>query len=194
MFALQLKSFLRQQNKSDYVHTHTHTHPTKMGGSVDPRWWLEGRSRQHELCKSKILLRHWSHTWQKKTTKKNQNSNTLNPQPVKSFSTPCYSEKTGGLPHHQTPAPNLLGRHPADQQVSNQVVGGITTATPGINQHSPLGRVTPTPQKKNWIIKKELKRNIQQREWCALRAPENGGEARSWSPHKLSVNKDCKGR
>jgi hypothetical protein len=26
----------------------------------DPRWWLEGGSRQHELCKSKMLLRLWS--------------------------------------------------------------------------------------------------------------------------------------
>jgi hypothetical protein len=36
--------------------------------------------------------------------------NTLNSQPVKSFSTARYTEKTGGLPHRQTPAPNLLGR------------------------------------------------------------------------------------
>jgi hypothetical protein len=48
----------------------------------DPRWRLEGRSRQCELHKSKILLRCWSHTWQKKTTKKNQNSDTLNPKPI----------------------------------------------------------------------------------------------------------------
>jgi hypothetical protein len=60
----------------------------------DPRWRLEGRSRKCELQKSKILLRYWSHTWQKKNTKKNQNSDTLNPQPVQSFSTPCYTEKT----------------------------------------------------------------------------------------------------
>jgi hypothetical protein len=39
------------------------------------------------------------------------NSDTLNPQPVKSFSMPHYTEKTGGLPCHQTPAPNLLGRY-----------------------------------------------------------------------------------
>jgi hypothetical protein len=43
--------------------------------------------------------------------KKKQNSETLNPQPIKSFSTPHYTEKTGGLQHHQTPAPNLLRRH-----------------------------------------------------------------------------------
>jgi hypothetical protein len=35
----------------------------------DPRWRLEGGSRHGEICKSKIL-RCWSHTWQKKTTKK----------------------------------------------------------------------------------------------------------------------------
>jgi hypothetical protein len=84
----------------------------------NPRWQLEGGSRQHEFCKSKILLKHWSHTWQKKNTKNKQNSDTSNPQPVQSFSMPCYTEKTGWFPSHQTPAPNLLGRHPADQQVS----------------------------------------------------------------------------
>jgi hypothetical protein len=33
----------------------------------------------------------------KKKKKKKQNSKTLNPQPVKSFSMPHYTEKTGGL-------------------------------------------------------------------------------------------------
>jgi hypothetical protein len=75
----------------------------------DPRWQLEGGRRQCELCKSKILLRCWSYTWQKKASKK-QNSNTLNPQPVQSFFTPPHTEKTGGLLHLQTPAPKLLGR------------------------------------------------------------------------------------
>jgi hypothetical protein len=42
--------------------------------------------------------------------KKKQNSETLNPQPIKSFSTPHYTEKTGGLQHHQTLAPNLPRR------------------------------------------------------------------------------------
>jgi hypothetical protein len=51
-----------------------------------------------------------------KNTKRNQGFNTLNPQPVQNFSAPCYTEKTGGLQGCQTPAPNLLGRHPADQQ------------------------------------------------------------------------------
>jgi hypothetical protein len=53
-----------------------------------------------------------------KTTKRNQGFHTLNPQPMQSFSVPYYTEKTGGLLCHQTPAPNLLGRHPAEQQVS----------------------------------------------------------------------------
>jgi hypothetical protein len=63
----------------------------------NPRWQLGGGSRQHVLYKSKILLRHWSQTWQKETTKKKQNSDTLNSHPVQSFSTPCYTKKTGGL-------------------------------------------------------------------------------------------------
>jgi hypothetical protein len=47
----------------------------------------------------------------KKTKKKKQNSETLNAQPMKSFSTPCYTEKTEGHQHHQLPAPNLHRRH-----------------------------------------------------------------------------------
>jgi hypothetical protein len=52
-----------------------------------------------------------------KSTKKNKNFDTMNSQPIQSFSMPCYPEKTGGLLCHQTLAPNLLARHPADQQV-----------------------------------------------------------------------------
>jgi hypothetical protein len=86
----------------------------------DQRWRLEGGSRQLKLHKSKILLRTWSHTWQKKITKKKQNSNTLNPQHIQSFSTPHYTEKTGGLPRHQMLAPNLLGRYrPTGEQISS---------------------------------------------------------------------------
>jgi hypothetical protein len=47
----------------------------------------------------------------KKKHKKNQNLNTLNPQPLQSFPMRGYTEKTGGLLCCQTPAPNLLGRH-----------------------------------------------------------------------------------
>jgi hypothetical protein len=57
----------------------------------------------------------------KKKKKKKQNSETLNPQPIKSFSMPHYTEKTGGLLHHQMPAHNLLGRcRPTVEQISRQ--------------------------------------------------------------------------
>jgi hypothetical protein len=92
----------------------------KRSNRRDPRWQLECRSRQHELCKSKILLKCWSYTWQKKSTKKNQNFNTLNLQPVQSFSTSHYIEKTGGLQHHQMLDPYLLWRHLTGQQVSTK--------------------------------------------------------------------------
>jgi hypothetical protein len=62
----------------------------------------------------------WSHTWQKKNTKKNQNFNALNHQPVQSFVMPRYTEKTGGFLCHQMPAPNLLGKHSADQEMSTK--------------------------------------------------------------------------
>jgi hypothetical protein len=53
-------------------------------------------------------------------TKKKQSSNTLNPQTIQTFCMPHYTEKTGGLSHHQTPAPNLLGRHrPTGEQISS---------------------------------------------------------------------------
>jgi hypothetical protein len=85
----------------------------------DPRWRLKGGSGQRELYKSKILLRHCSHTWQKKNTQKNQNFDNLNSQPVQSFSVPHYTEKTGGLLHCQMLTPNLLGKcKPTDEQIS----------------------------------------------------------------------------
>jgi hypothetical protein len=69
---------------------------------------------------------------------------------MESFSTPRYIEKTGRLPHHQMPAPNLLRRHVADQQVSTK----SHAATPGINKHSSLGRLTPCPEKNKQTNKK----------------------------------------
>jgi hypothetical protein len=33
----------------------------------------------------------------------------LNPEPLKSFSMPCYTEKTGGVQHKQMPAITCLG-------------------------------------------------------------------------------------
>jgi hypothetical protein len=56
---------------------------------------------------------------------------------------------------------------------------GIPPATSGINQHSPLDRLTlhhPPPKKKtpkNWI-NKELKTNTQQTGWGAVSIPEKG--------------------
>jgi hypothetical protein len=68
---------------------------------------------------------------------------------------PHYSEKTGGLPHCQMLVPNLLVRHPADQQVNKEVSRSIPTATPRINQHSPLNRLTSHPQKKKKMNNKQ---------------------------------------
>jgi hypothetical protein len=54
-----------------------------------------------------------------KTTKKKQNFDTLNPQPVQSFSTSSDTKKTGGLPHFQMLAPNLLRRpRPTGDQIN----------------------------------------------------------------------------
>jgi hypothetical protein len=68
---------------------------------------------------------------------------------------PRHTAKTGGLPRHQTTAPNLLGRHSADQTGEQKGLCVIPPTTPGINQHSPLGRLTPP--------KKKLKTNTQQK-------------------------------
>jgi hypothetical protein len=54
-----------------------------------------------------------------KTTKKKKNSDTLSPQPAHSLFPPRYTEKPGGLPHHQMLASNLPGRHrPTGEQIS----------------------------------------------------------------------------
>jgi hypothetical protein len=139
------------------------------------------------LHKSKILLRHWIHTWQKKNHQEEQNSETQIPQLVQSFSMPHYIEKTGGLPCSQMPAPNLLGRcRPTGEQISGM---WYSTATPGINQHSPLDRLTSIPQKKNLDNEQRTEKNTQQRGQGTLSAPEKGRWARSWTPHNHSVNK-----
>jgi hypothetical protein len=82
----------------------------------DPRWWLEGGSRQHDLCKSEIFLRHWSHTWQKKTTKNKQNSDTPNPQPNKASSCHITLRKQEASRTTRCQLQTHLGD--ADQQVS----------------------------------------------------------------------------
>jgi hypothetical protein len=61
------------------------------------------------------------------------------------------------------PAPNLLGRHLTEQIGDHQASCSIPPATPGISQHSPLGRLTPGKKKpKNWISK-ELRTTTQLR-------------------------------
>jgi hypothetical protein len=61
------------------------------------------------------------------------------PLAIESFSMPHYTEKTGGL---------LPGRHLADQTGKHQMSHGIPPVMAGINQNSPLGRLTLRPLKK----------------------------------------------
>jgi hypothetical protein len=78
---------------------------------------------------------------------------------------------------HQMPASNLLGRHrPTGEQISN-----TPTATPGVNLHSPLDRLTfaPPHTQKNMNNKQRTEKDMQQRGWGALATPEKGGGARS---------------
>jgi hypothetical protein len=76
----------------------------------------------------------------KKNTKKKQKSNI--PSPHKA--SPCHI--TLRNQESQMPAPNLLQRcRPTGEQISCM---WYSTATPGINQHSPLDRQTPAPSKK----------------------------------------------
>jgi hypothetical protein len=65
----------------------------------------------------------------------------------------------------------------------HQALHGISPATPRINQHSPLGRLTayptnspPKKNPKNWTINKELKTSTQQRAEVAESALLQGGE------------------
>jgi hypothetical protein len=127
------------------------------------------------------LLRHWSHTWKKKNTKKNQNFDTLNHQPIQSFSMPRYTEKTGGLLHHQMPAPNLLQKHLADQKVSIKC-HAVFPQPPQDKPAYPPVQTDPLPCKKrknNQIINKELKRNTQQRGLGCCKCTRKGGGARN---------------
>jgi hypothetical protein len=93
------------------------------------------------------LPRHWSHTWQKKkNTKKKQNSNTLNPQPIQNYSTPHQTEKTVGFPRHQMPAPNLLGRcRSTGEQISST---RYSHSYPWNKPAQPSGQTDQWPTKK----------------------------------------------
>jgi hypothetical protein len=70
----------------------------------------------------------------------------------------------------------------------------MPTVTTGINQHSPLDRLTPAPhihtQKLN--NRQGTEKDRQQRGQGVLSAPEKGEGARSCSPGELLVNKACK--
>jgi hypothetical protein len=70
-------------------HPHHHCLPASLPATCSKCAW-------ETFTRSNRILSCWSHTWQKKKKKKKQNFETLNPQPVKSFSLPCYTEKTGG--------------------------------------------------------------------------------------------------
>jgi hypothetical protein len=93
---------------------------------------------------------------------------------------PHYTEKTGELPRHQMLAPNLLGRHPADQQLSTKHHTLLPQPPPGINQHSPLDRLTLPHKKKKKKKKKnlnqELKTHTQYRGQGAVSIPEKEGK------------------
>jgi hypothetical protein len=139
----------------------------------DPRLKLECRSRQCELHKSNLLLRCWK-----------PHMAEINHQKVSKLQHPEAPAHTNLL--HTTlhwenrRAPTLpdAGSKPS-WETSGRTTGvlqpshGIPIATPGINQHSPLDRQSPTLQIKKIIINKELKRT-QQREWGAVSAPEGG--------------------
>jgi hypothetical protein len=90
------------------------------------------------------------------------------------------------------PAWETSSRPTGEQQASR----GIPTATPGIKQHGSLDRLAPPPppKKNNWIINKDLKRNVQQRGRGAVSTPEKEEGARSWTLYELPVNKGWKGR
>jgi hypothetical protein len=111
----------------------SHGHVRNGKWKKDPRWQLG--CRQHELHDSKILLRCWSHTWRKWSTKENQNFYTL---ACKNFSMACCTERTDEL-LPLPPAPNLHMRHLADQTSEPQASCSISPATTGINQPRPLG-------------------------------------------------------
>jgi hypothetical protein len=114
----------------------------------DPRWRLECKSRQHEFYKSKILLRHWSHTWHKKTSQEESKLQHCEP--------PACTKLLHAMLHWENkrvPMPPEASSKPAWETFSiptgeHQLSRGIPTATPGINQHVPWTDWPPCPTKK----------------------------------------------
>jgi hypothetical protein len=95
------------------------------------------------------------------------------------------NRKAPALPDASSkPAWETSSRPTGEQQESC----GIPTATPRVNQHSPLGKLTlpPSKKKKKPWINKELKRNRQQKGQNALGAPEEGEEQELISPTTFS--------
>jgi hypothetical protein len=83
----------------------------------DPRWQLDGTSRQHEPHESKILLRCWGHTWQKKKKKTRRiKTDTTNPQPVQNSPHHITLRKQEGSHTARHWLQTCLGE--ADQQMS----------------------------------------------------------------------------
>jgi hypothetical protein len=79
---------------------------------------------------------------------------------------PCHitMRKQAGSCRHKMLPPNWLGRHSLEETGEHQLSHGIPPATPGIYQHSPLGRLTSLQEKKkNWTIVNKLKISKQQR-------------------------------
>jgi hypothetical protein len=81
-----------------------------------------------------------------KNTKKNQNSDTLNPQPEIAY--PLHNTLGKQEDSHATRCQLETSLKDADQDMSKNVAGSICTAITGINQHHPLDRLTTVLQKK----------------------------------------------
>jgi hypothetical protein len=87
-----------------------------------------------------------------------------------------------------------LGDIRQTKQVSAKQHTEFPQTTPEINQHSALGRLTPLMQKEKTEQTRNWKLTYRRGGGNTGSAPEKGGGARNWSPHKLSVNKGWKGR
>jgi hypothetical protein len=73
-------SFLRKLNSASHsCCTSLHSYQ-KWIRVEEQRWRLQGGSRQSELHKSKTLLRCWSHTWQKKKKKHQEEAKLWHPK------------------------------------------------------------------------------------------------------------------
>jgi hypothetical protein len=127
-----------------------------------------------------------------KTTKKNKKSDTLNSQPIQSFSMPHYAEKTGGLPCQQMLAPNLLGRcRPTGEQRNGM---RYSYSYPWDKPAYPPVQTDPALQKqKQKLNNKQATEKEHAAEGVGCFECTGEGEKKLISC-ELSVNKDWKGR